>query len=202
MKPIREFLRSLAFAGLKPGAQAAPKRQLKWLGPLRDPVERLLSSPAPNDPLYLTNRTPGQKLKSWIVIGIPCLLLFGGIALTLSSLLDPPEPPPVKPLTAAEISAKLLPNMNRDFKLAPSSDVQVLELNVDSTRLAGKVKNTSTREIAAAELVIDLTDANGSQVGAVNAVVERIPPSGTKDFEISIKQHNAAGGLVREVTTR
>ena len=63
MKQIREFLESIAFAGLKPGGQTAPKRQLPWLGPLRD---RLLSGgPAPTDPLYLTNRTLGRKLLSW-----------------------------------------------------------------------------------------------------------------------------------------
>ncbi len=202
MKPFREFLESIAFARLKPGAQTAPKGQLTWPGPLRGPVERLLSSPAPTDPLYLTNRTLGRKLISWSLIGIPCLILFGGIAITLSSLLDPPEAKPVKDLTAAEISAKLLPNMDKDFKLAPASDVQVLEISVDGTRLAGKVKNTSTREIAIAELVIDLTDSGGSAVGAVNLVVEKIPPSGTRNFEIPVKQRNAATALVREVTLR
>jgi hypothetical protein len=92
--------------------------------------------------------------------------------------------------------------MDKDFKLAPTSDVQVLEAKVDGTRLVGKVKNTSTREIAGAELVIDLTDADGSQVGAVSAFVEKIPPSGTRSFEVPIKQRNAVTALVREVTLR
>jgi hypothetical protein len=203
MKRIREFFESIVFAGMKPAGQVGPKPQLKWLGPLRGFAERLISGgPAPTDPLYLTNRTWGQKLRSWSLIGIPCLILFGGIAITLSSFLDPPAPPPVKELTAAEITAKLLPNMDRDFKLAPPSVVQVIEARVDGTHVVGKVKNTSSKAIAAAELVIDLTDAGGSQVGAVSAVVEKIPPSGTRDFEISIKQHNAATALVREVTLR
>jgi hypothetical protein len=203
MRRIREFLESIAFAGLKPGGQTAPNRELRWLGPLRGPVERLISSgPAPTDPLYLTNRTLGQKLKSWSLIGVPCLVLFVAMGFLLSSLLDPPEPKPVKELTAAEISAKLLPNMEKDFKLGPSSAVQVLEAKVDGTRLVGKVKNSSTKEIATAELVIDLTDPEGSQVGAVIVIVEKIPPSGTKGFEISIRQRNAANALVREVTSR
>ena len=201
MKRIRAFFESIVFAGMKPATQAAPKPQLKWLGPLRGLAERFLSGgPAPTDPLYLTNRTPGQKLRSWGLIAIPCLVLLGGVAITLSSYLDPPAPPPVKELTAAEITAKLLPNMDRDFKLSPPSVVQVLEARVDGTRVVGKVKNTSAKAIAAAELVIDLTDAGGSQVGAVAAVVENIPPSGTKDFEIAIKQRNAATALVREIT--
>ena len=202
MKRIRAFLESIVFAGMKPGVQTAPKREFAWLGPLRGPVERLLSGgPAPTDPLYLTNRPLGRKLVSWSLIGIPCLVLLAGIGITLSSILDPPLAKPARELTAAEISAKLLPNMDKDFKLAPAPEVQVLEARVDGTRLSGKVKNTSAREIAA-ELVIDLTDAEGSQVGAVSTVVEKIPPSGTKDFEISIKQRNAATAMVREVTLR
>jgi serine acetyltransferase len=50
--------------------------------------------------------------------------------------------------------------------------------------------------------VVDLTDADGSQVGAVSVVVEKIPPSGTRDFEIPIRQRNAAAATVREVTLR
>jgi hypothetical protein len=202
MNRIRKFFESIVFAGLTPDAQTAPKRQLTWLGPLRGPVERLLSGSAPTDPLYLTNRTLGQKLLSWSLVGIPCLVLFAGIGITLSSLFDPPAPKPAKELTAAEITAKLLPNMDKDFKLAPASDVQVLEARVDGTRLVGRVKNTSTRAIAGAELVVDLTDADGSQVGAVSVVVEKIPPSGTRDFEIPIRQRNAATAMVREVTLR
>jgi hypothetical protein len=203
MKRVMALLESIVFAGMKPGAQTAPKRQLAWLGPLRGPVERLLSGgPAPTDPLYLTNRTLGRKLQSWSLIGIPCLALLAGIGIILSSLLDPPLAKPAKELTAAEITAKLLPNMDKDFKLAPASDVQVLEARVDGTRLVGKVKNTSTKEIAGAELVIDLFDASLSQVGAVSAVVGKIPPSGTRGFEISIKQRTAATAMVREVTVR
>src|ERR1022692_93808 len=203
MKRILAFLESIVFAGMKPGTQTAPKRQAAWLGPLRGPVERLLSGgPAPTDPLYLTNRSLGRKLLSWSLIGIPCLVLLAGIGYTLSNLIDPPLAKPAKELTAAEITAKLLPNMDKDFKIAPASDVQVLEAREDGTRLIGKVKNTSTRQNAGAELVIDLTDAEGSQVGAVSTVVEKIPPSGTKDFEISIKQRNAATAMVREVTLR
>src|ERR1017187_7901477 len=99
MKRVMALLESIAFAGMKPGAQTAPKRQLAWLGPLRGPVERLLSGgPAPTDPLYLTNRTLGRKLLSCSLIGIPCLALLAGIGVKLSSL-DPPLAKPAKELT-------------------------------------------------------------------------------------------------------
>src|ERR1035438_702869 len=97
MKRILAFLESIVFAGMKPGAPTAPKGQLAWLGPLRGPVERLLSGgPAPTDPLYLTNRSLGRKLLSWSLVGIPCLVLFAGIGITLSSLLDPPLAKPAR----------------------------------------------------------------------------------------------------------
>jgi hypothetical protein len=197
-KRIREFFESIAFVGLKPGAQAAPKREFKWLGP----IERILSGPAPTDPLYLTNRTAGQKLKSWSLIAIPCLVLAVGVGVALSNLIDPPEAKPVKQPTKAEITAKLLPNIDKDFKLVPPSDVQVLEIKVAGSRLVGVLRNTSTREIAAAEIVVDLTNAVGSQVGAVSAIVQRLPASGNKEFQIPITQRDAAFGLVREVKAR
>ena len=202
MKRIREFLESIVFAGMKPGGQTAPKRQLTWLGPLRGPVERLLSGgPAPSDPLYLTNRTQAQKLKFWSLIAIPCVVLALGIVI-LSRSLQPPEPKPVKPLTAAEITAKLLPNLDQDIQLPPATDVQVIEIKVEGSRLIGVLKNTTPREIAVTELDIYLTNAVGSQLGAVNGIVEKIPPSGTKDFQIAIQQRDAAFALIRNVTSR
>ena len=199
MKRIREFLKSIVFAGMKPGGQTAPKRKLKWLGPLGGPVDRLLSGgPAPSDPLYLTNRTPVQRVKAWSVIAIPCVLALV-VVVMVSRSLNPPAPAPVKEPTAAEITAKLLPNMEKDIHLAPSADVQVIEVRVDGAQLVGVVKNTSTHEIAVTELVMDLTSASGSEVGAVKGIVENIPPSGTKNFKIPIKQRNAVFAMVREI---
>src|ERR1039457_6267820 len=39
MSPLRKFLESIVFAGMKPGTQTAAKPQPKWLGPLRGPLE-------------------------------------------------------------------------------------------------------------------------------------------------------------------
>jgi hypothetical protein len=202
MKRIREFLESIVYAGMKPGGQTAPKRQLTWLGPLRGPVDRLLSGgPAPSDPLYLTNRTPAQRLKFWGLIVIPGVVVLA-IGYQLSRSLHAPAPAPAKEPTAAEITAKLLPNIAKDIQLAPPTDVQVLEIRVDGARLVGVVKNTTKNEIAVTELVIDLTNVAGSQVGAVNGIVDRIPPSGTKEFQFPILQRNAAFALVREIRSR
>ena len=198
-KRIREFFESLMYAGLKPGGQAAPKREPGRVGPLRNSVERFLSGGQPTDPLYLSNRTAGQKLKSWSLIAIPCLVLVLGVSVVLTNLVDSPPAAPLKQPTSAEITAKLLPNLNQDFKLKPASDVQVVEIRVVGSRLVGVLKNTSARDIAAAELVVDLTNAAGSQVGAVSGKVEKIPALGTKDFQIPITQRDAAFGMVRDV---
>jgi len=199
MSPIRKFLESIVFAGMTPGTQTAPKPQPKWLGPLRGPIERLLSGgPAPTDPLYLTNRSPTQILKSWSLIVLPCLILSAGIAYTLHAL-NPREAKPDKEPTAAEITARL--QVPKDVKLEPDPDVQVLKIHVEGSRVFGTVQNTSSREIAVVKLVINLTNDTGSQVGAVEATVEKLPPSGSKDFAIAIKQRNAVAAIIREITT-
>ena len=95
-KRIQEFLESLLFAGLKPGGQAAPKRELGGWGRCAVLSSAFSPAAAPTDPLYLTNRTAGQKLKSWSLIAIPCLVLAVGIGVALSNLIDPPAPKPAQ----------------------------------------------------------------------------------------------------------
>ena len=204
MKRIRELFESIAYTGLKPsgGPAAAPKNAPKWLGPLQGRVERFLAGgPAPNDPLYLTNRTTKQKVKAWALIGVPCLILVVGIGITLY-VLEPPEPQVAKQPTAGEITAKILPNADKDFKIAPASDLQLVEIVVSNSRVSGVVHNTGKREIASAEVVLDLTNSAGSQLGAVSAVIDKIPASSRRDFVINIKQRDAAYALVREITTK
>ena len=200
MKRIRKVLESIAFAGLKPsGGPSTPKKQSTLLGPVQGRVERFLSGgPAPNDPLYLSNRSTSEKMKTWALIGIPCLVLAAGIAVTLY-VLEPPESKPIKQPTAAEITASILPNVDANAKVAPRSDIEVLEIRVRDARVTGIVHNTSKRDIASADLVIELTNDTGSQVGAINATVERIPALGKREFGLDIKQRDAAFALVREI---
>jgi len=206
MSRFREFFEKIAFAGLKPSGQKTEAPQMKWLGPLRGPVERFLSGgPAPSDPLYLTNRPLSQKILSWALVAIPCLLLVGGIAYTLSSLMDPPEAKPQKELTAKEIAAKTLPSMEKDIKLASNPDVQVLEVAVHhdgGSRLVGVVRNVSSHQIPAVELVVDLTDTSGSQVGGVSGTIANIPARSDKPFTFVIKQRDASFALVRDIISK
>jgi hypothetical protein len=203
MKRLRQFLESIAFAGLKPGGTSTPKPQPTKLGPLRGKLERFLSGGAPADPLYLSNRTLGQKIKFWSLVAIPCAILAAGVWVTFSIILDPSaaksdrEPPPAPVV----VEKDPLPNLKSDIKLA-TSDVQVLELKVEGPLVVGSIKNTTTREIGSVELIIDLTNSSGSQVGAVKVVVEKLPASGRKSFQASIPKSTATFALVREVTSQ
>ena len=202
MKRLREFFENIAYAGLKPGQKAAAKPTTFW-GKLRARFDQFLAGgPAPNDPLYLTNRSFGQKIRPWLIIGVPMVILFGVIGVSLSNILEPPEAKQAAEPTAKEVSAKLLPNLDNNIRIENNSDVEVVEIKIEHTggsKLLGSVRNTTNHEIAAARMVVDLTDTNGSQVGGVEVRIESIPASKTKSFAQPIAQHGAAFALVREV---
>jgi hypothetical protein len=199
---IREIFESVAYAGLQPGSASQP-RPRKWLGPLSGPVERFLSGgPAPSDPLYLTNRSTASKLKGAAIIGIPVLLLAGGLYGVLTNSFDFGAPKPVHEVTAAEAAAKLLPHMDRDIRIETNHDVGVLEVHIEDgspKTLVGSLKNNTDHEIGMAEAVFDVTDLGGSQLGAVSTRVEHLKARGTSNFRFPIQQRHAVFALVREV---
>jgi hypothetical protein len=203
VKRLREFFESIAYAGLKPTGQKPESRPNTAWGRLRTKVDGFLNGgPAPSDPLYLTNRSFAQKARPWIMVGVPFLVLLGALGLSLSNILEPPEAKPVLEPTAKEVSAKLLPNLDSNLKIEASTDVEVVEAKVEHTggsRLVGSVRNNTNHEIAAARMVVDLTDVTGSQVGGVEVRIESIPASKVKTFSTPIAQHTAAFALIREV---
>lgn len=210
MKRLREKIESIVFAGLKPSGgakdQAAAPPPDTWHGRLRKKIDDWISGgPAPSDPLYLTNRTTAQKLRSWSVVAVPVIILMGGVGLSLSSYLNPPESKPVKEPTAAEVAARILPNL-KDIKLDSNKDIEVVEVRIERSgggvRMVGSVKNRTTHAISSAEITCDLTDAAGTQLGAVSAHVDNIPASGTKTFELPVKQTDANFVLIREIVTK
>jgi hypothetical protein len=204
---LREKIEAIVFAGLKPSGQkpeAAPAPADTAMGRLRQRIDKWLSGgPAPSDPLYLTNRTTAQKIKSWSVVAVPLVILVGGVALSLSNVLDPPDVKPQKELSGAEVAAKLLPNL-KDIKIELNHDIDVAEVTVDrngGVHIVGSVKNKTAKPIASADLGCDLTDAGGTQLGAVTVHIENIPANGVKSFELPLKQQNASFVLVREIVT-
>jgi hypothetical protein len=203
-KSFRQAIESLVYAGLKPGVPRSQARRLQWLGPLRQRLERFLNARGSDDPFYLTNRTLEERAKFWLVIAVPCILVAVGVAFGVLGLIEKREAPP-KELTPAQVAAKMLPDLNRPLDLNVNNDVEVLEVRIarsDPPRLVGEAHNRTSRTIAHAEMVFDLTDSHGSRLGAVSAPVERIPPNGTVSFQLPIEQHSAAFALVREVHTQ
>ena len=132
LKQLRQSLNSIVFAGLKPDAPREQTARLRWLGPLRGLLERVLQAPAPSDPLYLSNRTFDQKAKLGLAIAVPCLIVVGLTALGLSHFFRAKGPGPAAEPTAAEVAVKLLPNMSKIGNIEVNKDVQVLEAHVES----------------------------------------------------------------------
>ncbi len=195
----------MVYAGMKPTVRGGKATRLRWLGPLRGPTERFISGgAAPTDPLYLTNRTLSQRIRFGIVIAVPCLILAGGVILSMSSIYKP-KIAPARPLTPAEVSARILPNLAKNISIESNKDLQVVEVHVDhtaGTKLAGTVTNNTGHAIRLAEVVFVLTEASGSQLGAVTAKLENLAPFSTTKFAVPIQQSTAAYALVREISTQ
>jgi len=204
-KRFRGFVDSVVFAGLKPDAPREQSKRTRWLGPLRGIVDRVLSRPAPSDPLYLSNRTFDQKVKLWLAIAVPCLILAGVTVLGLSHFFRAKLPGPAPEPSAAVLAAKLFPNADKTIKIQVDRDVQVLDAHVESEdgmKVVGTVKNNTNRLIHTTTIILNLTDIMGSHLGAVSAQVDNLAPNATVKFQIPIEQKDAASALVREVSTQ
>jgi len=204
MKRIRALFESIVFSGLKPGAPPAQPNAEKWYAPLLAVWDRILSGGEQRDPLYLTNRTLGQKIRLWLMVAVPCLLVIGFVAIMLSRNIfyDPPDAPAHKEMSAEEVSRKILPNIAKNIQIETNHDVEVVEVHVDQThpmKVSGSIRNNTASTVTAVDIIINLTDSIGSQLGAVNGRVENLPPKAVKTFEFPIEQRNAAVALVREV---
>ena len=205
LKQLRQSLNSIVFAGLKPDAPREQTARLRWLGPLRGLLERVLQAPAPSDPLYLSNRTFDQKAKLGLAIAVPCLIVVGVTALGLSHFFQAKGPGPSAEPTAAEVAAKLLPNMGKIGNIEVNKDVQVLEAHVElegGPKVTGTAKNNTDRLIPATEIILNLTDQSSSLLGAVSVHVDNLAPHATAAFQVPIEETNAAFALVREIQTR
>ncbi|HTS60459.1 MAG TPA: FxLYD domain-containing protein [Candidatus Acidoferrales bacterium] len=198
---LREFFESIAYVGLKPD-QRTEARKPTWLGRLAARIERLISGRAPSDPLYLTNRSLGDKLRFWAVLIVPCLVLAGGIGIALTHILTPSEPKAMAEPSASEVAAKLLPNLDDKLKIDRNNEIDVSEIRIEhsgGSRIEGVVRNTTTHDIASVVIAVSLTDERGSQLANVNIRVDDIPASKTKSFVTPIRQESAKIALVRDV---
>ena len=131
-KRIKQFFENLAYAGLKPQggrtAQTAPQRQSF----IRAWAESRLTKGGPSDPLYLSNRTLAQKLKAWALVGVPVVVVLGGLGLVLFGYFDKDAPiaPPPAGLSNAEMAEKMLPDLNKDLHIETQHDLEVEDVHV------------------------------------------------------------------------
>jgi len=152
LKRIRQFIDSIVFAGLKPDSPREQVKPTRWLGfgRLRGLLDRVLSRPAPSDPLYLSNRTFDQKMKLALAITVPCIILAGAVLLLLSNIFPANGPGPGAELSPAALAAKLLPNVDKTIKIEVNKDVQVLDAHVEhegGMKVASTIKNDTGRLI-------------------------------------------------------
>jgi hypothetical protein len=199
---LGRFVESVVFAGLKPDARVSQAPRGRWLAPLRGWLEKLLAGRAPTDPLYVTNRTWKQKLRLSLIVGVPCVALASTVALALSSLF-PHEPALTREPAASEIMARLLPDLDKTVNVNISPDAELAEVRVvqgDAPRLSGLLTNKTTGAISI-EFVLDLTDANGSRLGAVTERVDNIPARSAAPFDFVLRQSGVAFATVRKIRT-
>jgi hypothetical protein len=169
-------------------------------------IERFVGGSGPSDPLYISNRTVGQKARLVLLIGTPVLAIVGLMGLALGNYFDP-APSPQRAAAAASreagtLTAKVLPDLQKTYKSESDSDCEVSEASVGDGTLAGKLHNNTDHIVHVADVVFDLTDEGGSALGAVAVKVENIAPGATANFRMTVEQRQAKTALVRELHTR
>jgi hypothetical protein len=202
-RSLRRILESIVFAGMRPAGTPAQPRPTGFLGRIAERVERLLSGTAPDDPLYLTHRTPAHKLRLALVLAIPFFAVSALMYFALSRGSEPAALPAKVELTPAELASKLLPEIG-NIKVETNRDIEVLDAHVEPgtpPAIAGTIRNNANRLIRGIELVFDLTDERGSRLGGVTTRINALQPGARTTFRFSIPQHNAAFALVREIRT-
>lgn len=199
MGKLRQLVERLVYAGMKPDAPAAQPEKPK--GAWRQRLDRFIAGSGDMDPLYLSNRTLWQRIRT-VVLGVgPVLLLVIVLVLAWSGVFKGKDAPKIKDLTPAERAARILPNFDSKIQLPANHDLDIQDVHVEHgspTQVAGRVKNNTDHAIASAELVFDLTDDRWSRLGAVKTQVENLPPHTTAAFRFPVKQDNAEHALVRE----
>jgi hypothetical protein len=165
---------------------------------LRDILDRMLAGSPNADPLYLSNRTPLQKARPWLVVA--AVVLVGAVVLVWVFTRPAPLSAPVAEMSRAEMAAKLAPEL-KNVQIPPNRMLEVSEARVThegGLKLVGTARNVSGRLLNSAEIIFDLTDIFGSLVGSVSARFENLGAGGTATFSVPLTQETAMKALVRE----
>ena len=202
---LGKLIESVVYAGMKPSgskpdAAGATADRPNWL---RRQLDRLVAGRAPSDPLYLTNRSLGQKLRLPLIVGIPGLVAGGFIFMALSPQYFQPKDATPAELTPAQVATRMLPDLTK-VQIDTNRDVEVVNARVEpgAGRLTGTVRNNTARKIGTLDMVFELADVDGSKMGAVKTQLKDIAAGTTTNFEFPIEQRTAVMVLVREVHPR
>jgi hypothetical protein len=166
---------------------------------LRRLFDRLLNGPIPDDPLYVSNRTTAQKVRTMALVLIPCALLIGLLGLALSGGLRT-ESANRQASSSQQTSASL--NVSSHLELPSNSGLEVMEVRIvhaASPSLAGKVRNNTGRILKDATVDFDLIDGTRTRLGAVRASLKSVAPHSIAEFDVPIEQHTAVAALVRDI---
>lgn len=169
---------------------------------LRARIEILISGRAPDDPLYLSNRTWQQKLKIASLIGAPVLMLVALVTIGATDVfrfhkVNPYEHSPTEALAPA-VPQKRMP----DPVLAPA-DLEVVNIRIAKDAhppvVTGVVRNNTNQKVDSAEVSYYLADTDGSLVGTDATEVANVEPHGSVAFRTTLKVAKAEFVIVRDV---
>ena len=181
---VRALLEKMAYAGLKPSGGAGGNRL---------------------DPLYLSNRSTARKILTACLIVLPFALIGTGVYLAAIGYFSTPTPPPstLNP-TRDELAAKVLSNL-KDVRIESEQLIKVMDARITrgaTVSLDGTLKNNVTRLLRSVEVSFDLTNAAGSQLGAVTVHLDKLESEAITNFHLPLKQRDAAHAIFREARSQ
>src|ERR1700722_5045928 len=111
---FRKIIDSVVYAGMKADTRTQPGSLASEKG-LFGPLRCFFCGPAPSDPLYLTNRTVGQKAKSILLFTMAAIIVTGlaicGMRYYAASYFSAQ-----RKLTKKAITALSLPHLGEAFR--------------------------------------------------------------------------------------
>jgi hypothetical protein len=166
-------------------------------------MERLISGRAPSDPLYLTNRTWQQKMKTAALVGVPLIILMATIAIAATDVFHLHKTDAYEhPLTEAQPVAPQ--NKLPEPKLVPA-DLEVVNIRIAKDAhppvVTGILRNNTNAKVDSAQVSYYLADTGGSLVGTDTIDVQNVQPHSSVTFHVPLKTASAQYVIVREVRT-
>jgi hypothetical protein len=172
-------------------------------GSLRNRFRRILDGPDIHDPLYLTNRSLGQRVRLGLLVATPVVIVCALVALAVSNKITKKSAPPVE-VSAAEMAARSLPDLSQTIKVPMNTDLQVDQAAVEPVSppyVSGIMRNTSDRRYPYAKPIFDLADATGSEIGTVSTELHDLAPHSVVKFRFPIQHTGGVFVLLREIVT-